>query len=157
MSVLQSGNVTPGHGVKWVSDNVIGDNGANPYSQRVLATLLSANFNTTTDQPIVLPPALNYFQLTGIIVAGASLSLTTAIGGFYPQAAQAGSALVNGSQTYSALTTSLLLTSLTLTAYAQAQRFSRNQLPDWAIYFSLTTPQGVEAFADIYLLGIELG
>lgn len=155
--VLQSGNVTPGHLAKWVTDGVIADNGPNPYSQRVLASLLNANFNDTSDQPILLPSTLQAFQLTGILVTNASVSLTTAVGGFYPQAFKAGSALVAAGQVYTALTTSLLLMNTTITAYGLANRLTRSQLVDWAIYFSLTTPQGLAATADIYLLGIELG
>lgn len=134
------------------------DGGAVPYSQRVLATLLNASFNAAlVDQPILLPATLNYFQLTGILIAGASESLTAAAGGFYPQANQAGSPIVAAAQTYSALTSSLLLMNATLTAYGQAQYFSRAQITNWAIYFNLTTAQGSAATANIYLLGIELG
>ena len=154
--VLQSGNVTPGHGAKWVTDGVIADAGANPYSQRVLATLLNANFNDTGDQPILLPTTLQAFQLTGILVTNASLSLTTAAGGFYPAASKGGTPLVANTQVYSALTTSLLLMNPTLTSYAQTNRFSRTQLADWAIYFALTIAQGADCTADIYLLGNEL-
>ena len=154
--VLQSGNVTPGHGAQWITDGVIGDAGPNPYSQRVLASLLDANFNTTADQPILLPTTLQGFQLTGIIVGNASVNMTAAAGGFYPQKAKAGSAIVAAGQVYSALTVSTLLLNATLTAYANAQLFSRVQLLDWAIYLALTTPQGVAATANVYLLGIEL-
>ncbi len=156
MTVLQSGSVTPGHGAKWVTDNVLGDAGSNPYSQRVLASLLNANFNDTGDQPILLPATLQAFQLTGIIVTNASVSLTTAAGGFYPRASKAGTALVANTQVYSALTTALLLMNLTLTSYAQTNRFSRAQLPDWTIYFALTAAQGVNCTADIYIVGNEL-
>lgn len=155
-SVLQSGNVTPGHLTKWVTDGVVGDYGPSPYSQRVLASFLGADFNATSDQPILLPSSLNAFQLTGILVTNASTSLTTVAGGFYPQAGKAGSAIVANSQVYSTLTASTLLLNATLTAYANAQRFSRTQLPDWAIYLSLTTPQGGAATADVYVIGIEL-
>ena len=154
--VEQSGDVTPGHLAKWITDGVIGDAGANPYSQRVLATLLNADFNNTGDQAIALPSALLAFQLTGILVANASISLTTAVGGFYPLASKTGSPIVAAAQAYSTLTAATLLMNTTLTAYAQAQNFSRTQLEDWAIYLSLTTAQGVAATADVYLLGIEL-
>lgn len=155
--VLQSGNVTPGHLAKWVTDGVVADNGPNPYSQRVLASFLGADFNTTTDTPILLPTTLQAFQLTGILVTNASVSLTAAQGGFYPQAFKAGMAVVANTQAYSFLTDSQLLLNATLTSYAQQQRFSRTQFIDWAIYLSLTTAQGIAATADIYILGIELG
>jgi hypothetical protein len=44
----------------------------------------------------------------------------------------------------------------TITAYGQAQYFTRSQLTDWAIYFALTTGQGAACLANIYILGIEL-
>ena len=157
MAVVQSGNVTPGHLVKFAADNVIKDGGPSPYSQRVLASLLNADFNTTADQAIALDPSLNYFQLTGIVVAGASVSLSVAAGGFYPQASKGGTTIVASGQVYSALTTNTLLMQPTLSSYAQQQYFSRSQLPDWAVYLSLTTPQGGAALANVYLLGIELG
>lgn len=154
--IQQSGNVTPGHGAKWVTDQVIGDAGPSPYAQRVLASLLQANFGSTADQPLRLPTTLNAFQLAGIVVTNASGSLDVAAGGFYPQVSKGGTAIVAAGQIYSALTSGLLLMNATLTAYANAQRFSRSQLPDWAIYLSLTTPQGLPLTADIYLVGIEL-
>ncbi len=155
-SVLQSGSVTPGHLAKWATDGVIADNGPNAYSERVLASFLSADFNSTFDQPLPLPTSLSAFQLTGIVITNASISLTTAVGGFYPQASKGGTAIVAAGQVYSTLTTSLLLLNATLSSYAQAQRFSRTQLPDWAIYLALTTPQGAAATADVYIKGVEL-
>lgn len=156
MAIQQSGDVTPGHLAKWIANGVLGDAGANPYSQRVLGSLLNADFNSTSDQAIELPSSLQAFQLTGIIVSAASISLTLAAGGFYPLASKGGSPIVAAAQSYSSLTMALLLMNPTLTAYAQANMFTRSQLEDWAIYFSLTTAQGVAATGNIYLLGIEL-
>lgn len=155
--VQQSGNVTPGHQVRWATNGVVEDGGANPYSQRAIASLLNVSFNTTSDQPILLPSTLNRFQLTGILIANPSGSLNGAVGGFYPEAEKAGSALVAAGQAYSTLSGQNLLMNATLTAYAQAQMFSRFQLVDWTVYFSLTTALGADATADIYVLGIELG
>lgn len=154
--ILQSGNVTSGHGAKWVTDSVIADAGPNPYAQRVLASSLGVDFNTTADQPIVLPQTLNAFQLTGVLITNASISLTTSVGGFYPQASKGGTPIVAASQIYTALTTQYLLLNATLSSYGSQQRFSRFQIPTWGIYFSLTTAQGIAATADIYIMGIEL-
>jgi hypothetical protein len=155
--ILQSNAVTPGHPAIWITDGVIADGGPIPYSSKVLASLIGADFNNANnDQPILLPSLLNAFQLTGIIVANASVSLSVAVGGFYPQVSQGGSAIVSAGQTYSALTSSALLLNATLTAYAQAQYFTRTQLANWAIYLNLTTPQGSVATANVYLLGVQL-
>lgn len=161
----QSGLVTPGHAAVWVTDNVIADGGAVPAAARVLASERNVNFNTTADLAILLPPAIQAFQLTGIIVTNANLSLTNAQGGFYTGTGKTGQVLVLAAQTYAALTSQDLLIQLPLTTYAQSARFSTNNLlitPNAAnllsleIFFSLTIPQGVPAVADLYLLGVDL-
>jgi hypothetical protein len=66
---------------------------------------------------------------------------------------------------YSALTNPNLLMNPTLTAFAQAARFSSNNLPYTlnaqaqnclTIYFNLSIAQGSPAFADVYLIGMGL-
>jgi hypothetical protein len=159
-SVLQSGNVTPGHLAGWVTDGVIGDLGISPFN--VIASLRSVNFNETSDQPILIPAQIAAFQLTGIVVTNASISLTTAQGGFYPQSAKGGTPIVASTQAYSALTTSAGLLQATLASFGSSTRFSATNLGTIlgtsliAIWFSLTTPQGVAATADIYLVGNNL-
>lgn len=154
--VKQSGEVTPGHMAVFVTDQIIGDGGSPVISQRVLGTLRMANFFDTNDQPILLPERMVAFQLTSIIVTGASTPLSTAVGGFYTAAFKGGDAIVDASQAYSALTDDDVLMSPTLTAFAQTARFSRANLPDWAIYLSLTTGQVIPATADVFLIGIDL-
>lgn len=156
MSVEQSGNVTPGHAATWVTDGVLKDGGAPPAAQRVLAFYQGADFNDTGDQAIPIPAAITAFQLTGIVITNASLSLTTAVGGFYPQASKSGTPIVAATQAYSTLTTGQKLLNATLASFGSTTRFSAVNLPDAAIYFALTTPQGVAATADIYLIGIDL-
>lgn len=158
--VLQSGSVTPGHLAAWTTDGVIQDGGPAGASQKVLASLRGANFNVTSDQPILLPQSLVAFTLTGIIVTNASVSLTTAAGGFYPQSLQGGSALVSAATVYSSLTAPASLASLTLSSYALTTRLSSAVLGNinglLAIWLSLTTPQGAPATADVYLTGLDL-
>lgn len=156
VAVQQSGSITPGHFASWVTEGVIKDGGAVPIEQRVLATFASANFNDTSDQPLILPATITAFQLTGILITNATLSLTTAVGGFYPLAGKAGTAIVAAGQVYSSLTGSSVLLSATFAAGVSTTRYSIANLPDWMIYFSLTTAQGAAAAADIYLLGIDL-
>lgn len=160
--LLQNGNVVIGHQALWATDGVIQDSGPVPGSTQVLASIRGADFNSTYDQPILMPPAVVSFQLSGIIVTNATAPLTNAMGGFYPQFGKGGGALVAVTQTYSALTDDDLLLNATLTPYAQGERFSANNLPylltrnnqnALAIFFSLTTAQGVPAFADIYVVG----
>lgn len=165
-NVMQSGQVTPGHSAVWITNGIVQDGGPITASQKVLATIFSANFNSTSDQPILLPFGISVFQLTNIIVTNASTSLTTAQGGFYTAASKGGSTIVASTQAYSALTSPDLLLPLTLTAFANTARFSSNNLPlilgpnsqnVLEIFFSLTTAQGVmPCTADIYVLGIDL-
>lgn len=158
--VLQSGNVTPGHLATWATDGVLKDGGSAVAGQRVLASLRGANFNITTDQPIIIPQNFLAFQLTSIIVTNAPVSLTAAVGGFYPAAAKGGTPLVAAGQAYSALVSQASLMTATLASFGANTRLSAANLGSinglLAIWFSLTTPMGVNATADIYLCGIDL-
>lgn len=160
MSVQQSGVITSGHVCTWAATGVIQDGGAQPASEKVLASLRGANFNTTNDQPIAIPLNFVAFMLTRIIITNASISLTTAAGGFYPAASKGGTPIVAANQAYSALTTSAGLLQATLASFGSTTRFSASNLGAIGglldIWFSLTTAQGALASADIYLCGIDL-
>ena len=156
-NVLQSGSVTAGHNATWITDGVIADGGPIAASNKVLGSIFGADFNSTGDQPLVLPASINAFQLTAIIVTNASTSLTTATGGFYPLASKAGSPIVSAAQNYLSLVASSDLLRPTLTTFASTTRFSNAILTSsWAIYFSLTIPQGATATCDVYAIGIDL-
>lgn len=159
-AVQQSGNITPGHLAIWSTTGVVQDGGVLPTGARVLASGRGYSFNTTNDQPITLPQRISAFQLTSILVTNASISLTTAQGGFYPRAAKAGTAIVAAGQAYSALTGNTVILNPTLAGSAGTTRFSSANLNSiaglLAIWFSLTTAQGAAATADIYLVGIDL-
>jgi hypothetical protein len=143
-----------------VADGVLGDAGASPAGQLVIASLRQANFNTTNDQPMIIPLRFTAFRLQAVVITNASISLTTAAGGFYPQPAKAGTPLVSAGQAYSSLTTSDSLLNATIAAFGQNTRFSSRTLGAinglLAIWFSLTTAQGAAATADIYLVGTDL-
>ena len=155
--LVQSGNITPGHIATWVTDGYLQDGGPpiGP-SEIVIARLLSANFNTINDQAIPLPSNIVKINFTRIIVTNASLSLTTAQGGFYPQPSKAGTALVASGQAYSALTGASVLMNPTLTSGANTTLYTSSNLTNFSVYFSLSIAQGVAAVADIYLCGIIL-
>lgn len=156
MSVEQSGSVTPGHIATWTTEGVIQDGGALGAAQKVLASFKGANFNDTGDQPIILPARVTAFNLTGILVTNTAVSLTAAVGGFYPAAFKAGTPLVAAAQVYSSLTSINKLLYCTLAAAVPTTRYSRANLADWALYFALTTAQGSAATGDIYIIGIDL-
>lgn len=157
MAIIQSGQVTPGHAVGWVTDGVVNDAGPllGP-SETKLAQLLGANFNTTNDQPIQMPPLVTKFQITRIVVTNASLSLTTAQGGLYPQPAKGGVAIVANSQVHSTLTAAPVLLNPTLTIGANTTAYSATNLTAFSIYLSLTIAQGAACTADVYIFGIIL-
>lgn len=159
-SVLQSGSVTPGHLATFATDGVIQDGGVVPVGNTILGRLLSADFNSILDQSIQLPKTITAFQITGILITNATLSLTTAVGGFYPTTSKGGTAIVANTQVYSSLTTAAKLLSATLAAGISTTRYSSanvdviNGYP--TIYLSLTTAQGAAATADVYLVGVNL-
>lgn len=157
MPIEQSGNITAGHLVVFTANNVVQDGGPLAAAQKVLAVAQGVDFNATSDYEIALPSTLQQFQLTGIIITNASISLTTAVGGFYPTTSKGGTPIVAATQVYSALTASTKLLAATLASYGSTTKFDRNILTDWAIYFALTTAQGAAATADIYIQGIDLG
>ena len=163
--VKQSGTITPGHSAVWVTDGVVQDGGPIAASLKVLGSARSANFNTNTDQPILITPGIAAFAIAAIIVTNASVSINAAAGGFYTATFKGGSAIVSAAQTYAALTGPNLIMNPTLTGFAGSARFSSSNLPFvlgpagqylLAVYLSLTTPQGVPCTADVYLTGIDL-
>jgi hypothetical protein len=136
---------------------------------RLLGKLLGANMNVTTDQAIYLNapqmgPSSTKYRITKITVTNASVSLTTAAGGFYTAVSKGGTTLVSSGQVYSSLTASNIPLDVTLAAGATG--FTYNTRPTAVaqgqtnsttpIYFSLTTGQGVAATADIYVYGDDL-
>ena len=160
MAIQQSGVVTPGHAAIWSTAGVLQDGGALPAAARVIGSFRGANFNTTNDQPISIPTRIVAFAITGIVITNATISLTTAAGGFYPLAAKAGTPIVSSGQVYSALTTAAGLLNATLASFGANTRFSASNLGAIGgilqVWLSLTTPQGAAAQADVYLLGQDL-
>lgn len=128
-----------------------------PVDYRVIAKLIGANMNITTDQALTLQIAdtddivvahEGDFILDKIIVRNPSISLTTAVGGIYTAASKGGTAVVANSQVYSALTASTKFVALTLANSALTDVLNLS-----ALYFSLTTAQGAAATADVYVYG----
>jgi hypothetical protein len=153
--VIQSGLVTPNHAAMWSTTGVIVDGGPMP-TGRVIVSGRGLNFNTTADQPIAIPQYITAFRIANIIITNASISLTTAQGGFYPAASKGGTPIVASSQAYSALTTSAGLMTATLASFGSGTRFSSANLGAigglLAIWFSLSVAQGAAATADIFFV-----
>jgi len=113
---------------------------------------LGVNMNTTADQPITITMP-DHYSIFRIFAANPSVSLTTAVGGLYTAAGKTGVQIVANSQVYSGLTTSSLNVSGNLVALALNATIRQNTT---TVYFSLTTPQGAPATADIYIYAFPL-
>lgn len=113
---------------------------------KLLGSLVGANFNSTADQTIAMNSSS--YIIDAILVTNASISLTTAAGGFYTAASKGGTAVVAAGQAYSALTAATKQLSATL---ANTDRRTATSL-----FLSLTTGQGAAATADVYIFGWAL-
>lgn len=114
---------------------------------QLLGKLIGVNMNSSaTDQLIPITRiGTQKYLITKIVVTNASISLTTAAGGVYTAASKGGTAIVAGTQAYTALTSSTVALNLTL---AVNNTYTLNNL-----YLNLTTAQGAAATADIYVFG----
>jgi len=117
----------------------------------LLGTLIGANMNSTADQIITKFSNPSKYIIRRIVVANASISLTTAAGGVYTAASKGGVAVVAAAQAYSSLTTSALFLDLTLSTSGSASTTVKSSIPN--LYLSLTTAQGAAATADVYVYG----
>lgn len=120
-----------------------------PGFDQLLFEIIGADMNVTTDQIAKtigtrVPPQ---YVLTSIRVDNASISLDTAVGGFYNAISKpAGGILVLANVAYSGLTGPTLGLNPALTALGLGVQTT-------APVFSLTTTQGATATADIRFYG----
>lgn len=111
--------------------------------------LKGANFNVTTDQAIPIAVPSVGWMVDEILISDPSVSMTTAAGGFYSAASKGGVAVVANSQAYSALTTNAANTTGNAMFATLATAGTTTAFNTSALYFSLTTPQGAAATANI--------
>lgn len=125
--------------------------------------LYGANMNSTADQaiPISVPSAT--YVLDSIWVSNPSISLTTAVGGFYTAASKGGVTVVANTQAYSTLTTNAANTTgnafaVTLATAGQTTAFQgpTGTSAIKTLYLSLTTAQGAAATADVRVYCVPL-
>lgn len=114
----------------------------------LLASLINADFNITSDQAITLISGVTRYIIRRIVVENASISLTTAAGGIYGAAAKSAPIIVAAAQVYSALTATTKKLDLTLEAVVGTDVFTAATL-----YLSLTTGQGAPATGNIWIFG----
>lgn len=111
-----------------------------------LGSLCGVNMNATKDQLIVARAGGAKYILRRVVVTNASVSLTTAAGGIYTSTGKGGIALVSGIQVFSALTSPDKY--LDIVPSVGASVLTGNQ-----VYLTLTTVQGSQATADVYMFG----
>jgi hypothetical protein len=112
----------------------------------LIGLIRGANMDSTADQPIVCTP--KRYIIRRVIVTGASINLTAAVGGIYTGLSKSGTAIVPAAQVYTALTAPSKFIDTGLHASTSTDTFINPGL-----YLSLTTPQGAPATADIYIYG----
>lgn len=118
-----------------------------PVPQNLLFILSAANFNSTADQQFT-PYFIGKYRITKITAQNTSVNaMPTAVGGIYTGASKTGTTIVANTQVYTGMTNSLIALDLTL-AVPDAIQASGTSL-----YFSLTTPKGGAATADLYVWG----
>lgn len=108
---------------------------------RMISRVSGANMNSTADQAITLPAG--NWTIRQVFAVKGSISMTTAAGGVYTAASKGGTAIVGAAQGYTALvgaTTDVVACDIAATPTVSG-----------TIYFSLTTPQGEPATADIFV------
>jgi hypothetical protein len=120
-------------------------------TDRVLCSIRSADFNSTADQPCVLPAAITTYKIVEIFETNCTTSPGIAAGGVYTAASKGGQAIVAATQTF--VTAQAIAPTIpnTLAANMATTRFTANP-----IYLSLTTPKGSAVTCDMYVIGDDL-
>lgn len=113
---------------------------------RLLAVMKGVNLNATGDTVLPVICATTY-SVSNVVMANASISLTTALAGLFTAPAAGGTAIV-ANAALSGLTGSTIVSQRTVasTAAATAQN----------LYLNVGTAQGAAATADVYVYGYDL-
>lgn len=151
-AVLQSGNVTPGHLVEWVTDGVVADAGftfGNTFGM-LAATRTQINFNNLNlDFPIniPLPNGFTRYRISGITLSNASADLSAATVSVWTGAAATGTQVVTSG-------TVVTVTSAAADTVNNMQRFTVNNqntvaYNDPILYFRVQNPTGTLCTGDV--------
>ena len=141
-------------GTIWGNPNPWADNPV-PHSQAqvnagYIAILKSAAMSVTTDQAMSMLVLPSKYQVTGINVTNCSTTPAGAVGGIYTATSKGGTAIVAGSQTYTALTSPTMIQALTDAVITTSQTAPQ-------LYFSLTSAAASGTpTCDIYVTGVGL-
>lgn len=127
-----------------------------PRVRGVISSIRGANFNTTSDQAMPVPPQVLSYRITAFSVTNCTNANppTSAVGGLYTAASKGGTAIVANTQVYSAITGSSYVLNLTLAAATNITLYQ--QATVGTIYLSLTTAHGTASTCDVYMFGDDL-
>lgn len=117
-----------------------------PGTDTLLFQLKGANLNSTADQIFEKRAQFGDFVPTSIRAMNASTPISGAVGGIYTQSGKSGTSIINASQAWSGLTSTVKVIHPAL-VNAGMSVFNGD------LYLSLSTPMGSTATCDIYVIG----
>lgn len=117
------------------------------YGSSTTLFTLTANMNTTADQPFVAAFPIGSYVIDRIVIGQASISLTNATGGLYTGAGKTGDVIVNAGQAYQGLA----VPTDQINPYIMMGGQKILSAPP---IMSLTAAQGVAATANIFVMGV---
>lgn len=117
------------------------------YGSSTTLFTLTANMNTTADQPFVAAFPIGAYVIDRIVIGQASINLTNAIGGLYTGAGKTGDVIVGAGQVYQGLTAP----TDQINPYIMMGGQKILSAPP---IMSLTAAQGVAATANIFVMGV---
>lgn len=113
---------------------------------RLLAVFKGINLNVLGDTPLPILSATNY-SVANVVMANASISLTTAAAGLFTAPGAGGTGIV-ANAALSALTGPTIVSQRTVA--------STTNRTEQALYWNVATAQGAPATADLYVYGYDL-
>lgn len=129
------------------------------WTECIIGSLTSANFNVLTDQAITINPltpgasgyvsSATHYKIVRIFVDNCSTSLTTAQGGFYTAVSKGGTIIGAITTPYTGCTSAITQADISAVTNMNTSIFTATTL-----YLSLTQAQGGAATGDVYVVGI---
>jgi hypothetical protein len=126
--------------------------GCIPFIPQHLGHTIGVDFNSTADQDIdINVPAGVKFRITRATVVNSTNPLDKAVGGIYTAPNKGGNMIVPATQSYAAIIGEHIALDLVMHSPESTWTWSETDVP--CFFLSLTTPQGIQASADVYLWG----
>jgi len=126
--------------------------GCIPFTPLHIGHIMGADFTSTDDQAFeVAVPARILFRVTRVTVVNASVPLDMAVGGLYTGPNKTGGTIVAATQDYAGITATNVALDLQLHSPEISYTWNETDVPNF--YLHLDTPQGSQAYADVYVWG----